>query len=168
MRPSANDYAPYYSRYIDLIEGENILHLLNEQSIKTQQILNSFPEWKGNYTYAEGKWTVKQVIGHLMDVERIMAYRALCIARKETKPLPSMEQDDYVREGKFNERELFDLNYEFRLLRETNILLFKSFDEEILTRKGIAAEKEVSVLALLFIIAGHEKHHIDILKEKYL
>lgn len=168
MRPSANDYAPYYSRYIDLIEGENILHLLNEQSIKTQQILNSFPEWKGNYAYADGKWTVKQVIGHLMDVERIMAYRALCIARNEKKPLPSMEQDDYVREGKFNERELFDLNYEFRLIRETNMLLFKSFDEEVLRRKGIAAEKEVSVLALLFIIAGHEKHHIDILKEKYL
>ena len=168
MRPSANDYAPYYSRYIDLIEGENILHLLNEQSIKTQQILNSFPEWKGNYASAEGKWTVKQVIGHLMDVERIMAYRALCIARNEKKPLPSMEQDDYVREGRFNERELFDLNYEFRLIRETNMLLFKSFDEEILSRKGIAAEKEVSVLALLFIIAGHEKHHIDVLKEKYL
>ena len=168
MRPSANDYAPYYSRYIDLVEGENILHLLNEQSIKTQQILNSFPKWKGNYAYAEGKWTVKQVIGHLMDVERIMAYRALCIARNEKKPLPSMEQDDYVREGRFNERELFDLNYEFRLIRETNMLLFKSFDEEILSRKGIAAEKEVSVLALLFIIAGHEKHHIDVLKEKYL
>lgn len=79
-----------------------------------------------------------------------------------------MEQDDYVREGRFNERELFDLNYEFRLIRETNMLLFKSFDEEILSRKGIAAEKEVSVLALLFIIAGHEKHHIDVLKEKYL
>lgn len=168
MRPSAIDYAPYYSRYIDLIEGDNILFLLNEQSIKTQQILNSFPEWKGNYAYAEGKWTVKQVIGHVMDVERIMAYRALCIARNEKKALPGIEQDDYVKEGKFNERELFDLNYEFRLIRETNMLLFKSFDNEMLGRRGLAAEKEVTVLSLLYIIAGHERHHINILKEKYL
>jgi len=103
-----------------------------------------------------------------MDVERIMAYRALCIARNEKNSLPSMEQDDYVREGKFNNRELFDLNYEFRLIRETNMLLFKSFDEEVLNRKGIAAGKEVTVLSLLYIIAGHEKHHIEILTEKYL
>ena len=168
MRPSAGDYASYYEQYVTLIEGDDILKILNEQSKKTQDILNSFSEHKGNYRYADGKWTVKEVVGHLLDSERVFAYRALCIARGEKKSLPGFEQDDYVTEGNFNRRELFDLNYEFRLLRESNLLLFRSFSPEMMQRKGFANEATISVLALMFIIAGHEKHHMNILREKYM
>jgi hypothetical protein len=168
MRPSAGDYAPYYERYINLIEGDDILKILNDQSKKTQDVLNSFSEHKGNYRYADGKWTVKEVVGHLLDTERVFAYRALCIARGEKKSLPGFEQDDYVTEGNFNRRELFDLNYEFRLLRESNLLLFRTFSSEMMQRKGFANESTVSVIALMYIIAGHEKHHMNVLKEKYI
>jgi hypothetical protein len=168
VRPEAGDYAPYYENYIKLIEGDDILKILNDQSKRTQDILNSFSEHKGNFRYADGKWTVKEVVGHLMDSERVFAYRALCIARGEKKSLPGYEQDDYVKEGNFNGRELFELNYDFRLLRESNLLLFRSFTPEIMKRKGFANENSITVLALLFIIAGHEKHHMKVLREKYI
>lgn len=168
MRPDKNDYAPFYAGYVDALEGDNGIDILVSQSTATQELLNSFSEAKGNYAYAVGKWTVKEVVGHLIDAERIFAYRALCIARGEKKSLPGYEQNDYVSTGNFNTRQLFDLNYEFRLLRESNILMFKGFDEFMLNQRGIANEKEVTVRALLFIIAGHEKHHMKILKERYL
>ena len=168
MRPTPGDYSTYYESYIKLIEGDDILKILNEQSKKTQDILNSFSEHRGNFRYADGKWTVKEIVGHLLDTERVFAYRALCIARGEKKSLPGFDQDDYVKEGNFNSRELFDLNYEFRLLRESNLLLFRSFTPEMLKLKGFANESSITVLAILFSIAGHEKHHMNVLKEKYM
>ena len=168
MRPNPGDYSPYYENYIKLIEGEDIVKILNDQSKKTQDVLNSFSEHKGNFRYADGKWTVKEVVGHLLDTERVFAYRALCIARGEKKSLPSFDQDEYVKAGNFNRRELFDLNYEYRLLRESNLLLFRSFTPEMLRLRGFASESTVTVLALLFIIAGHEKHHMNVLREKYI
>jgi len=167
MRPNKNDYAPYYDRYVSLVKGDNIHKELAVQSIVTQEILNSFPGTMGNYSYEDGKWTVKEVIGHLIDTERVMAYRAMCIARGEKKPLPGFEQDDYVKFGNFNKRELSDLIYEFRLLRESNLLLAKGFDEECLQKRGVASNHEITVLALLYIIAGHENHHMRILQERY-
>ena len=168
MRPEPGDYATYYERYIKLVEGDDILKILNDQSKKTQDVLNSFSEHKGNFRYAEGKWTVKEVVGHLLDTERVFAYRALCIARGEKKSLPGFDQDDYVKDGNFNRRELFELNYEFRLLRESNLLLFRSFSQEMLKKRGFANETSVTVLAILFMIAGHEKHHMNVLREKYM
>ncbi|MDT3694917.1 MAG: DinB family protein [Ignavibacterium sp.] len=168
MRPVKGDYAEYYQPYIDLIKGDDIFRVLVEQNLESQNILNSFPESKGNFSYAEGKWTVKEVIGHLMDVERVFAYRTLCVARGETKPLPSMEQDDYVKNGNFNNRQLFDLIYEYRLVRESNILLFGSFDKSVLQNKGNVNGNVTTVLALIFMIAGHEKHHLNILMERYM
>jgi hypothetical protein len=168
MRPNKGDYNEYYQQYIDQIKGDDIFRILIEQNMESQNILNSFSESKGNYKYAKGKWTVKEVIGHLMDVERIFAYRALCIARGETTPLPGMDQDSYVANGNFNKRQLFDLNYEYRLLRESNILLFGSFDRSVLQNRGTASGYEVTVLALMFMTAGHEKHHLKVLTEKYM
>lgn len=168
MRPNPGDYSPYYESYIKLVEGEDILKILNDQGKKTQDILNSFSEHRGNFCYADGKWTVKEVVGHLLDTERVFAYRALCIARGEKKSLPGFDQNDYVKEGNFNRRELFDLNYEFRLLRESNLLLFRTFTPEMLKLKGFANESSVTVLAILFMIAGHEKHHMNVLREKYM
>ncbi|MCW8810509.1 MAG: DinB family protein [Ignavibacteriaceae bacterium] len=168
MRPCPGDYSTYYETYIKLVEGEDILRILNDQSKRTQEILNSFSEHRGNYRYAEGKWTVKEIVGHLLDTERVFAYRALCIARGEKKSLPGFDQNDYVKEGNFNRRELFDLNYEFRLLRESNLLLFRTFTPDMLKLKGFANESSVTVLAILFMIAGHEKHHMNVLREKYM
>ena len=168
MRPSKGDYGEYYQKYIDLVPGDDIFRVLVEQNVESQNVLNSFSESKGNHSYAEGKWTVKEVIGHMMDVERIFAYRALCIARGETNPLPSMDQDTYVKNGNFNKRQLFDLNYEYRLIRESNILLFGSFDKSVLNNRGIASGYEVTVLALMYMTAGHEKHHLNVLLERYI
>lgn len=168
MRPKPGDYAPYYENYISLVEGDDILKILNDQSKETQDLLNSFSEHKGNYRYADGKWTTKEVVGHLLDTDRVFAYRALCIARGEKKSLPGFEQNDYVSEGNFNRRDLFELNYEFRLLRESNLLLFRSFTSEMFNRRGFANETSVTVLAILYMIAGHEKHHMNVLRKKYM
>jgi len=167
MRPAKGDYAEYYQPYIDAVKGDDIFRILIEQNLESQNVLNSFSESKGNYSYSEEKWTVKEVIGHMMDVERIFAYRAFAISRGETKPLPGMDQDIYVKNGNFSKRQLFDLVYEFRLLRESNILLFGSFDNSVLQNRGNASGYEVTVLALMYITAGHEKHHLNILSEKY-
>ncbi len=168
MRPVIGDYAEYYQKYIDLVKGDDIFRILLEQNMESQNVLNSFSESKSNYKYAEGKWTVKEVVGHMMDVERIFAYRALCIARGEQQPLPGMDQNSYVAQGNFNKRQLFDLNYEYRLLREANILLFGGFDKSVLQNRGTASGYEVTVLALMFMTAGHEKHHLNILLERYM
>ena len=168
MRPAKGDYGEYYQSYIDLVKGDDIFRILVEQNMESQNVLNSFSESKGNHRYAEGKWTVKEVVGHIMDVERIFAYRSLCIARGETKPLPGMDQDMYVNNGNFNKRQLFDLNYEYRLLRESNILLFGGFDKSVLLNRGNASGYDVTVLALMFMTAGHEKHHLKILMERYM
>ena len=167
MRPNKNDYAPYYDRYISLVEGDDINKILFTQWKETQEVLNSFSAAMGSYSYEPGKWAVKEVVGHLIDTERVMAYRAMCIARVEKQPLPGFDQDAYVKSGNFNKRELSDLNYEFRLLRESNMLLAKGFDEAALQRRGVANKNEVTVLGLLYIIAGHEKHHMNILQERY-
>lgn len=167
MRPEKNDYDPYYEGYIKLVTGDDINKILNLQSSETQEVLNSFPSHMGDYSYQPGKWTVKEVIGHLIDTERVMAYRAMCIARNEKQLLPGFDQDAYVKEGNFNKRDLFDLIYEFRLLRESNMLLAKGLDNDLMNRRGTANKKEVTVLALFYIIAGHEKHHMNVLMELY-
>ena len=167
MKPKAGDYNSYYDRYISLIEDEDILKVLKEQLKSSITFLKSFSEDDGNYAYADGKWTVKELLGHVIDTERIMTYRALSFARNEEQSQPGFEQDDYVSYGNFNKRTLQDLIEELKLVREANCILFNSLDEEALNRKGIASEFEISVLALIFIIAGHEKHHMKILKERY-
>lgn len=167
MRPSEKDYAPYYKSYIEKIKGDDIIDIFQEQLNTASEFFLLIPEEKGNYTYAEGKWCIKEVLGHLVDTERIFAYRALCIARGEKQSLPGYEQDDYVKEAGFNKRTLKDLSDEFAFLRKSNIALFNSFTESELNRRGIVNESEVTVRAILFIIAGHCMHHIKVIKEKY-
>lgn len=168
MRPAKTDYAEYYQKYIDLIEGDDIIHILVSLNNEASDVFNSFPQSKGNFSYAEGKWTVKEVTGHMMDTDRIFAYRALAIARGEKQSLPSFDQNEYVKNGKFSNRELSDLTYEYRLVRESNLLMFKGFDQSVYSNRGIAAGNEVTVLALMWMIAGHQKHHLNMLRQKYL
>jgi uncharacterized damage-inducible protein DinB len=167
-RPETNEYASFYKGYINDVVGNDPLRNLENQYQEIQSILQSLPEEEANYAYMEGKWTVKEVLGHMIDTERIMGYRALCISRKEKQSLPGFEQDDYVKESNFKDRTLTNLLEDYRTTRKSTISLFKNFTEQMFNQKGFADQKEVSVLALLYIIAGHEMHHLEILKEKYL
>ncbi len=167
--PKQAEYADYYQEYINQIpDSESIIKVLEDGREKMRTLIESVPEEKGSYSYAPGKWSIKEVLGHIADVERVMAYRAMCIARGEKKSLPGFEQDDYVASADFNSRPLLGFAEELLHLRNGNIALFKSLNDEILMRWGTANNHDVTVRALLFIIAGHELHHMRILKERYL
>ena len=135
--PKENEYTPFYADYLMNLKDENIIEFQKNQLGEIKLIFNSIDEDKGNYTYAEGKWTVKEVLGHLVDTERILAYRTLSFARGEKQTLPGFEQDDYVEEGFFNNRTVKDLLNEFIALREAHIIMFKRFSDEVLMKSGI-------------------------------
>lgn len=166
--PQPDEYDPYYGQYISLVQIDDILNALEQQPRETVALVSGLTEEQGNDRYAPGKWSVKQVLGHLADTERILAYRALRIARNDKKPMQGFEQDDYVREGPFERCQLSDLVEEFQAVRWATLLLFKHLDAEAWMRRGVANDKEVSARAIAYIIAGHEMHHRGVLKEKYL
>jgi uncharacterized damage-inducible protein DinB len=166
--PKPNEYAEFYSGYINEIPHDNVIKLLEDGRDELQSLIRSLPEDKGSHSYAEGKWSIKEVLGHIADVERVHSFRVMSFARGETKSLPGFEQDDYVREADFNTRSLASLADELKHLRNANIALFKSFDEKTLLRKGLSNNHLFTVRAFIFIIAGHELHHLKILKERYL
>ena len=167
-RPATTEYAPYYQTYLKKVPDGNILQILAQQMEETQALLKSLPTGKADFRYAPDKWSLKEVIGHMVDTERVFAYRALCFSRNDKTPLPSFEQNDYVENANFHQRTLEDIAEEFRLVRQANIILFRSFDEEVEGRKGIASGVEFTVRAIPYIIAGHELHHRGILEERYL
>jgi uncharacterized damage-inducible protein DinB len=166
-RPEPGEYAPYYEKYIALVPGNEIVDVLEAQRKQMMQLFAARSERDGNFRYAAEKWTVKEVLGHVSDTERIFAYRALRIARSDQTPLSGFEQDDYVRAGAFGERTLTDLAEEFEHVRNATVALFGSLGKEAWLRRGVANKNEVSVRALAFIVAGHELHHRHILEERY-
>src|SRR5713226_8472330 len=166
-RPEANEYAAYYESYISLVPGNDVVGALETQRLQMARLFAARSERDGNFRYAPDKWTVKEVLGHLSDSERIFAYRAVRIARGDQTPLFGFEQDDYVRGGTFAERALSDLAEEFDLVRAASIALFKSLRKDAWQRRGVANKTEISVRALAYIIAGHELHHRRILDERY-
>ena len=166
--PENSEHAPYYARYISLVESTDILDTLADQPHETVSLLSRFTEDHGDDRYQPEKWSVKEVLGHVIDTERIFAYRALRIARNDKTPIEGFEQDDYVPYGLFGRRSLNDLIEEFNCVRHASLLLFRNLDADAWSRRGIASENEVSVRAIAYIIAGHELHHRKILKEKYL
>ena len=165
--PQSNEFAPYYATYISTV-SENVLGELEHQAVSFPQFLKEISDEKSYYAYAEGKWTIKEVVGHMIDTERIMAYRALRIARNDKTPLASFEENDYVANALFNDRSLQSLADEFQAVRNGNIYLFKHLNEEEFNRMGTASNKPVSVRALLYILVGHVNHHRNILEERYL
>jgi hypothetical protein len=167
-RPTPEEYPEYYNQYLHLVKDGDIITILEEQSIYVQKFISSIPEEKGDSTYGFGKWTIKEVFGHLIDTERILAYRALRISRRDKQPMPGYDQDDYVKNAKFYRKTLKELADEMLLLRAANLKFFKSFDDEDLMLRGIANEFEFSVKAILYILAGHELYHINFIKENYL
>jgi len=166
-RPQAGEYARYYDRYISLVQGEDILNTLDEQRRQTMTLLCGRDEEDGDFRYAPGKWSAKEVLGHVCDTERVFAYRAPRIARADATPLEGFEQDDYVRNGPFALRQLADLVEDFIAVRRATLSLLRNLDEAAWSRRGIANKNEVSVRGLAYIIAGHELHHRRILEEKY-
>lgn len=168
MRPSENEYASFYKTYIEKVPDGNIIAILTEQGKEARKFYQSIPEAIGNYSYQPDKWTIKEVLGHLCDTERIMAYRALAIARGEKTPLPGFNENEYTKNSNFNQRTVADISDEMLYIRASNIMLFSSFDDEILMRTGNANGNNVSVRALLYIISGHELHHLNVIKERYL
>lgn len=168
MRPTSNDYAPAYAAYVALVPEEDILTAIEEQSAVTQKILSSLDEKKAAFRYAEAKWSVKEVLGHIIDSERIFAYRALAIARGETQPLPGFDQNDYVNTASFDSWKLGDLSEHYALVRRSTIVLLRNFPTEAWTRRGTASDNPVTVSALAWIIVGHERHHVGVLRERYL
>jgi hypothetical protein len=168
FRPRPGEYLPYYDRYISLVAGDDILATLDEQRRQTVLLLSGRTEADGNLRYAPDKWSLKEVLGHLSDTERIMGYRALRIGRGDPTPIEGFEQDDYVRNGPFVRRLLSDLIEEYIAVRRGTLSLFRNLDEAAWSRRGVANHNEVTVRALAYIIAGHELHHRRMLEEKYL
>jgi hypothetical protein len=166
-RPEPGEFAPYYEKYIALVPGKDAVSALESQRVQTMQLFAGRGERDGNFRYAADKWTVKEVVGHLTDSERIFTYRALRIARGDQTPMAGFEQDDYVRGGGFNERPLASLVEEFAQVRSATLALFRSMGKEAWLRRGTANKNEVSARALAFITAGHELHHRQILEERY-
>jgi len=167
IRPSTGEYAPSYEAYVSLVKSDDILATLETLRLQTAQLFAARSERDGAFRYAPDKWSVKEVVGHLSDSERIFTYRALRIARGDQTPLSSFEQDDYVRGGNFADRTLADIAEEFALVRAASVALFKSLDKDAWERRGVANKNEVTVRALAYIIAGHELHHRHILDERY-
>ena len=167
-RPQAGEYAPYYDKYISLIHGNDVLGTLDEQRRETLLLLSGRTDEEGNFRYAPDKWSLKEVLGHIIDSERIFAYRALRIARNDQTNIEGFEQDDYVRYGPFARCRLEDLVEDYIAVRRSTLSLFRNLDEAAWTRRGVANKNEVTVRALAYIVAGHELHHRRILEEKYL
>lgn len=165
LKPS--EFNPYYGTYIKKTSGLT-LESLKSSGEKTISFFKSIPSSKLEYRYADGKWTIKEIIQHLMDAERIFTYRALRIARKDKTPLPGFEQDDYVLPSQANKRSMEDLLNEFKAIKMATVSLYDSFSEEMLMELGTASNSPVSVRAIGFIIIGHEIHHCDVIKERYL
>ncbi|MGA3106277.1 MAG: DinB family protein [Terriglobales bacterium] len=167
-RPEPGEFAPYHKTYISLVAGNDIVASLDEQRRQTLLLLSGRPESEGDLRYAPGKWTLKEVLGHINDTERIMAYRALRIARGDSTPLPGFEQDDYVRDGPFAHNSLPDLIEDYIAVRRATLTLFRNLQEKDWTRHGTVNGNKLAVRALAYIIAGHELHHRRLIEEKYL
>lgn len=168
IKPVEGEYLPYQLNYIKRVPDGDLLEILGNNIESTINFLNSLPEEKLNFRYAEGKWTPKQIIQHLIDSERIMTYRMLTFARNDKTELPGFEENDYAVESNADERTLEELTTEFKTVRNSSISLIRSFNDELLRRSGIANKGRITVSALVYVIAGHELHHMSVIKERYL
>jgi uncharacterized damage-inducible protein DinB len=168
-KPVESEYPQnrYFSYYIEQVENEDVIIALSEQMVLVENLVKKLKDEQENYRYAEGKWSVKEILGHLVDTERIFAYRSLCIARGEKQSLPGFDENEYAYAANFAEQSMEGLFEQYRYTRLASLALFKSYTEEIASRKGMANGSEVSARGLVWMIAGHERHHLTILANKY-
>lgn len=167
-RPEKTEYAEYYETYISLVEETDVVSAMQNQLDELNELFSQIPETKGLYAYAEGKWTIKELLGHLIDGERVFAYRAFRFSRADKTPLPGFDQNPYIENASYNSIKLADLLAEFTFLRKSNILFFRNLSEEMWNQTGIASDNEITVRAVAYILVGHIRHHLKILKDKYL
>ncbi len=168
MKPIEGSFPSYFTNYIKLVNENNVLEALAHQQPVFVEFFDAIPAEKSDYSYAPGKWTLKELLQHMIDTERIFAYRALCVARKETQSLPGFNENEFVLQSHANKRVWTEMLSELKLVRQTTEILFRSFSLEVYGHIGLSSNKPVTVSALGFIIVGHVYHHINIIKERYL
>jgi hypothetical protein len=168
--PSKKDAiaAEFYQRYLNLVKEDDVVKALKKNSRQFKKFLEKIPKKKIDFAYAENKWTIKELLQHIIDAERVFSYRALTFARKDSTPLPGFDENNWAANAQTTSRKWNDLVKEFRALRKSTESLFEAFDENQLLSKGTASEKEINTLALGYICSGHVAHHINIIKERYL
>ena len=169
-KPEPGEYAqsPYVSKYVELVGEEPVLEVLTRQFGEMQRIFGALDEQQSGFRYAEGKWSLKELLGHMVDTERIMAYRVLCLARGEKQPLPGFDENAYADHAEYGNRPFVDVLEEYRLVRGANLLLFRSLTQPMLQQVGIANGYDISARAMLYVLTGHEAHHLHIIQERYL
>lgn len=167
MRPATTDYDPHFETYVSLVKSDDIQDGFASSLSEMENYLRHIPEAKADYAYAENKWTVKQVLQHGIDAERVFTYRAMCIARGEQQSLPSFDDKLYADHALVGHRTLKDLTEELILQRKSSVLLFTSFTPEMLKAKGSASGKPITALSLGYITIGHWTHHQNLLRERY-
>ncbi|MEO8192727.1 MAG: DinB family protein [Gemmatimonadales bacterium] len=168
IRPTPDEYAPFYAGYVGRVPDVDVVDTLSRQISETVGVLRSIPESRGDHRYAPGKWSIREVVGHLGDAERVFTYRAFRFSRADPTPLEGFDENTFVRNAPFTRETLADLTNELEHLRRASLYLFAALDDEAMSRRGIANGLEVSVRALAFIIAGHEHHTLEVLRERYL
>lgn len=161
-------HVPYYETYVSKVDTHSVLDALQNTEKTSLAIIEKLSEAQGNYRYAEGKWTIKELLVHIIDVERIFATRALCIARGEKQNIHGFDENEYAANSNSNRRSMKNIIAEYKAVRASSIALFESFDDNDMVAKGIASNSEFNVLALAYIISGHNVHHINVLEERYL
>jgi hypothetical protein len=166
-RPDASEYAPFYAGYVALVPEADVVSALRDSGEEITAALAAIPETRGGFRYGDGKWSIRELIGHVIDAERIFTYRALRLARGDATPLPPFEENDYVRSAGSDTRTIADLVAELRAVRESTVRMFATFPDEVWTRTGTVSGRPVSVRALAYITAGHPRHHLAILRDRY-
>jgi hypothetical protein len=168
MRPETNEYTKHQANYINLVPEGDLLAMLRKQADSLDDLLSDVSPEEGEYRYAQGKWSLKELIGHIIDTERVMSYRALCLARGDQTPLPGFDQDIYISNAGFERYSLPELLEEYQLVRNATLTLLSRLTDEAWLRTGTVNNHGISVRALGYIIAGHDLHHQTIIKERYL
>ena len=167
-KPAPSEYGAYFGRYITLVPDSDIFAVLQDQMKSTRTLLDTVSEEKGNHRYEAGKWSIKELVGHVIDTERIFVYRALRFARNDQTELPGFDQDTFAASANFANIALSDIVQEYQAVRSATVFFFKHLATDAWSRRGIANNNEMTVRAVAFTIAGHELHHMDILKKRYL
>ena len=166
-RPADTEYAPPFSRYVSRVTEDDVLSLLESQAAQLSQLTSHITADREKFRYAPEKWSIREVIGHLIDSERVFGYRAFCISRGERVPLPAFDENEYIKQSHYDDRPLADQTVEFVAVRKSNVLFLRSLDDAAWEAVGTANNKRISVRALAYIMAGHVRHHFAVLGERY-
>lgn len=167
-RPQPGEYPDYYQTYMDQLPEGEVLHLLEKQVVELKHLLENINDSLSERSYEPGKWSIKELLQHMLDSERIFAYRALCFSRGELASLPGYDENLYASNSMAHSRQLDEILEEYELVRRSNLLLFRSFTSEMMVLKGVANGKQMTLRGLIHVMAAHELHHMNILRDRYL